>query len=165
VAQVQPILAEMSIPRRGLAVYRNYAPSLRPLGRNDPRLKRRIKERADHDIPAEVVQEAIGKTTIEPAGRPGLCDDSQQHSREEPQHRYSPLPEEESTEASVGMRQRLMRVLLVAAVGALGRVFQRKLQERKQGAEGTSRKLPPYAPTSPGYPDIPNLPSDPAGKA
>ncbi|MDQ1529223.1 MAG: hypothetical protein QOH77_1013 [Actinomycetota bacterium] len=58
-----------------------------------------------------------------------------------------------------------MRVLLVAAVGALGRVFQRKLQERKQGGEGTSRKLPPYAPTSPGYPDIPNLPSDPAGKA
>jgi hypothetical protein len=58
-----------------------------------------------------------------------------------------------------------MRVLLVAGVGALGRLVHRKLQVRKQGGEGTPSKLPPYAPTSPGYPDIPNLPSDPAGKA
>ena len=56
-----------------------------------------------------------------------------------------------------------MRVLLLGAVGVIGRLVQRKLQERKQGVEGTS--LPSHAPTSPGYPDIPNLPDDPAGKA
>jgi hypothetical protein len=56
-----------------------------------------------------------------------------------------------------------MRVLLLGVVGAIGRLVQRKLQERNQG--GASQTLPPHAPTSPGYPDIPNLPDDPAGKA
>jgi hypothetical protein len=60
------------------------------------------------------------------------------------------------------MKQRLMRVVLLGVVGAIGSLVQRKLQERKQG---TPQTLPRHAPTSPGYPDIPNLPNDPAGKA
>ena len=62
------------------------------------------------------------------------------------------------------MRQRLMRVLLVGVVGAIGRLVQRKIQERNQG-EDASHTLPSHAPTSPGYPDIPGVADDPAGKA
>jgi len=58
-----------------------------------------------------------------------------------------------------------MRMLLVGVAGAIGRLVQRKIQQRRHGGDGNARKLPSHAPTSPGYPDIPNLPNDPAGKA
>jgi hypothetical protein len=68
------------------------------------------------------------------------------------------------------MRKRLMRMLLVGVAGAIGRVVQRRLQERKHGDEGMSAHgrpggLGPDVPVTPapapaGYPDVPKLQDD-----